>query len=66
MVYLYPYLGHSILERIHVCVSFPTPPEFRGTGRPPGPVKLFFGGIAFLLVLLFAYLTSLSRAGRDA
>lgn len=49
-----------------MCVSFPTPPEFRGSGEPPGPLKLFFGGVAFLLVLLFAYVTSLLRTARES
>jgi hypothetical protein len=44
-----------------VCVSFPTPPENRFSGTPPGPVKLFFGGVAFLLVLLLAGVFGLIR-----
>jgi hypothetical protein len=46
-----------------VCVSFPTPPENRFSGTPPGPLKLFLGGVVFLLVLLFASLGSVLRRG---
>lgn len=46
-----------------MCVSFPTPPEFRGEGREPGPVKLFIGGVAFLAILLFSLLTRSWRRG---
>lgn len=44
-----------------MCVSFPSPPEFRGDGRAPGPFRLFVGGLAFLLILLLA---RLRRPGR--
>jgi len=47
-----------------MCVSFPTPPENRFSGTPPGPLKLFLGGVVFLAVLLFAAIgRMLSRGG---
>jgi len=42
-------------------VSFPMPPDHDGAGEPPGAIKLFFGGAAFLLVMLLAYVGSLWR-----
>lgn len=44
-----------------MCVSFPTPPEFNGEGREPGPFKLFIGGLAFLAILLLARLARIGR-----
>ncbi len=42
-----------------MCVSFPVPPDHDASGKPPGAVKLFFGALAFLLVMSLAYLASL-------
>ncbi len=35
-----------------MCMALPTPPSDPGTApkRPPGPVALFFGGIALLII----------------
>jgi hypothetical protein len=30
-----------------MCISFPTPAEFNGEGREPGPLKLCIGGVLF-------------------
>lgn len=39
-----------------MCVSFPLPPEYRGGGRQAGPLKLFFGAVIFLAIMLLAFL----------
>lgn len=44
-----------------MCVSFPVPPDYDGNGKQPGAVKLFLGAVAFLVVMLVAYLFSLWR-----
>ncbi|QKQ27610.1 hypothetical protein [Candidatus Reidiella endopervernicosa] len=44
-----------------MCLALPRDGKSGLSGKPPGPIKLFFGGLAFIAVLLFAMLSSAWR-----